>query len=240
MATLTVILCFSLVQASFTSFDLEACRSKLAERYRRINPAFSLKAPAVDVSLVRQSRNADGLTQNVLAVWESPLQVDYRHLFTANIHDAAAKRILVQGPAGIGKTMFTRKLAYDWATELASEEPTNGQVAVLKNFELLIAINLKDVANYQSLQDALNNANIFEDEDKFLTQGLLNYVTNKQEKVLFVFDGYDEYRCGCNSELYEIFTRGKLRNCCVLLTSRLSEADELRKFEDLLVKVSRA
>lgn len=210
---------------------MKACRSKLAEKYRRITPVPSSKVPAVKVSLVRETQTPAVLTENELT--------RYCDLFTPNMDGVVATRILVQGRAGIGKTTFTRKLAYDWATEIASEETADKQAPVLRNFELLIAVNLKDVSNFQSLQDVINHANIFADEDKSLTEGLLHYISNHQEKVLFVFDGYDEYRCRCDSEVYEIFRKEKFRNCCVLLTSRTSEADELRELEDLLVEVRR-
>lgn len=211
---------------------MKACRSKLAEKYRRITPVLSSKVPAVKLSLVRETKNPAVLTENELT--------RYWDLFTPNTDGVVPKRILVRGSPGIGKTTFIRKLAYDWATEIASEGTPDKQAAVLRNFELLITVNLKEVSNFQSLQDVINHANVFADEDKSLTEGLLHYITNNQEKVLFVFDGFDEYRCGRDSEVYEIFSKGKLRNCSVLLTSRISEADELRACEDLLVEVRRA
>ena len=54
----------------------------------------------------------------------------------------------------------------------------------------------------------------------------------------FVFDGYDEYRCGSNSEIYEIFRGKKLRNCCVLITTRISKADDLREFKDVHAEIT--
>ena len=36
-----------------------------------------------------------------------------------------------------------------------------------------------------------------------MSEGLIDYITNNQEKVLLIFDGYDEYRSGCDSEIYE-------------------------------------
>ena len=53
-----------------------------------------------------------------------------------------------------------------------------------------------------------------------------------------MFDGYDEYRCGSNSEIYEIFRGKKLRNCCVLITTRISKADELREFKDVHAEIT--
>ena len=71
-----------------------------------------------------------------------------------------------------------------------------------------------------------------------MKDGLLNYITKNQEKVLLLFDGYDEYHCGSNSEIYEIFRGNKLRNCCVLITTRISKADELREFKDVHAEIT--
>ncbi|KAJ7381157.1 hypothetical protein OS493_004756 [Desmophyllum pertusum] len=102
------------------------------------------------------------------------------------------------------------------------------QKNTLKKFELVLVINLKEVSKCRSLRDVISRCNIFTEEDTPLTEGLLSYIAKNQEKVLLVFDGYDEYRCGSNSEIYEIFRGKKLRNCCVLITTRISKADELR------------
>ena len=71
-----------------------------------------------------------------------------------------------------------------------------------------------------------------------MTEGLVDYISNNQEKVLLIFDGYDEYRCERNSEIYEIFSGNSLRSCCVLITTRISKADELREGEDLHAEIT--
>ncbi|CAH3175292.1 unnamed protein product [Porites lobata] len=71
-----------------------------------------------------------------------------------------------------------------------------------------------------------------------MTEGLVDYISNNQEKVLLIFDGYDEYRIGRNSEIYEIFSGNSLRSCCVLITTRISKADELRGGEDLHAEIT--
>ena len=71
-----------------------------------------------------------------------------------------------------------------------------------------------------------------------MTEGLVDYITNNQEKILLIFDGYDEYRCGLDSEIYDIFSGKSLRSCCVLITTRISKADELLGGEDLLAEIT--
>ena len=160
----------------------------------------------------------------------------YSELFTANKNGVIPKRILVQGQTGIGKSTFVKKLLVDWVE--VNKGTGDEQAAVLKNFELLVAVNLKEVSKRQSLKDVISFSNVFAKEDKCMTEGLVDYIANNQEKVLLIFDGYDEYRCGCNSEIYEIFNGKSLRNCRVLITTRISKADELRGGEDLQAEIT--
>ena len=161
----------------------------------------------------------------------------YTDVFTANKNGVAPKRILVQGQTGIGKSTFVKKLGVDWA-ELDDATTGDKQKDVLKIFELLVVVNLKEVPKCQSLKDVISCSSIFAGKDKHLTDGLLNYISNNEDKVLLVFDGYDEYRCGSNSEIYEIFRGNELRNCCVLITTRISKADELRAFKDMHAEIT--
>ena len=160
----------------------------------------------------------------------------YSDLFTANKNGAIPKRILVQGQTGIGKSTFVKKLLVDWVE--VNKKTSDEKAAVLKNFELVVAVNLKEVSKRQSLKDVISFSNVFAKEDKYMTEGLVDYIANNQEKVLLIFDGYDEYRCGCSSEIYEIFNGKSLRNCCVLITTRISKADELRGGEDLQAEIT--
>ena len=183
------------------------------------------------LSWVKQEQNAAGSSQTELN--------HYCDLFTANKSGTFPKRILVQGQTGIGKTTFVKKLALDWAELNLEDETTDDKEAVaLKKFELLVAVNLKEVSKHQSLKDVISCSNIFAEEDKSMTDGLLKYITDNQDKVLLVFDGYDEYRCGRDSDIFKIFKGDKLRDCCVLITSRISKADDLR--ESRVLKLLRA
>ena len=180
------------------------------------------------LSWVKEEQTPTGTTQSELK--------HYSDLFTANKNGVIPKRILVQGQTGIGKSTFVKKLLVDWVevNKAAGDE----QAAVLKNFELVVAVNLKEVSKCQSLKDVIRLSNVFAKEDKYMTEGLVDYISNNQEKVLLIFDGYDEYRCGLDSEIYEIFSGNSLRSCCVLITTRISKADELRGGEDLHAEIT--
>jgi len=122
--------------------------------------------------------------------------------------------------------------------EYINEDMRENQKDALKKFELVLVVNLKEVSKCQSFQDVISQSSIFTEEETALTEGMLRYITKNQDKVLLVFDGYDEYRCGSNSEIYEIFKGKKLRNCCALITTRISKADELRTFKDMHAEIT--
>ena len=177
---------------------------------------------------MKEEQTPTGTTQSELK--------HYSDLFTANKNGVIPKRILVQGQTGIGKSTFVKKLLVDWVE--VNKGAGDEQAAVLKNFELVVAVNLKEVSKCQSLKDVIRLSNVFAKEDKCMTEGLVDYITNNQEKVLLIFDGYDEYRSGLDSEIYEIFSGKSLRSCCVLITTRISKADELRGGEDLQAEIT--
>ena len=230
---------FSLSDASSVKpFDVKSCRSKLEEHYQKtatVPTSVWSKKSVVDIhqiytrlSWVKEEQTPTGTTQSGLK--------HYSDLFTANKNSVIPKRILVQGQTGIGKSTFVKKLLVDWVEvdKAAGDE----QAAVLKNFELVVAVNLKEVSKCQSLKDVIRLSNVFAKEDKCMTENLVDYISNNQEKVLLIFDGYDEYRGGCDSEIYEIFSGNSLRSCCVLITTRISKADELRGSEDLHAEIT--
>ena len=219
-------------------FDLKSCRSKLEDHYQKtaaVPTSVWCKKSVVDIhqiytrlSWVKEEQTPAGTTQSELK--------HYSDLFTADKNGAIPKRILVQGQTGIGKSTFVKKLLVDWVE--VNKKTGDEKAAVLKNFELVVAVNLKEVSKRQSLKDVISFSNVFAKEDKYMTEGLVDYIANNQEKVLLIFDGYDEYRCGCNSEIYEIFNGKSLRNCRVLITTRISKADELRGGEDLQAEIT--
>ena len=219
-------------------FDLKYCRSKLEDHYQKtatVPTSVWCKKSVVDIhqiytrlSWVKEKQTPAGTTQSELK--------HYSDLLTADKNGAIPKRILVQGQTGIGKSTFVKKLLVDWVA--VNKKTGDEKAAVLKNFELVVAVNLKEVSKRQSLKDVISFSNVFAKEDKYMTEGLVDYIANNQEKVLLIFDGYDEYRCGCNSEIYEIFNGKSLRNCRVLITTRISKADELRGGEDLQAEIT--
>ena len=172
-----------------------------------------------------------------------------QEIFFRTVDDESdIKRILLTGKAGIGKSLFCRKLLRDWANdELFKPGPRNRQFpdfafAFLLTFRQLSLLGEQNV----SLQDILNCCTLLNDQCR-IDDLLLQYLVNHPEKVLIIIDGFDEYSLqdyivGNTHERYPNSCQEKmpvaalcaklikgqiLGQSTVLVTSRPDESDKL-------------
>ena len=232
------------------SFDVKTCQRKLMERYRKTakvpttvwSSVFQVDLEQIytRLSWVKEEQTTAGSSQKKLS--------HYTELFTEKTKSRTVpKRILVQGDTGIGKTTFVKKLLVDWSNleEAKMDEERKG---ALRKFELVVSINLKEVSKCQTLREIISCSRLFPEDEEQSVDDLLSYIRNNQEKVLVVFDGYDEYRTGSeaeetygsrsNSPIYDIFHGNILRDCTVLVTTRSSRADEIRAPADVHAEIT--
>ncbi|XP_068686900.1 NLR family CARD domain-containing protein 4-like isoform X1 [Montipora foliosa] len=221
------------------SFSEDICRAKLQEHYKRtskVQTSSWSRLSLVDIDQV-YTRLSVIQRQTTLAGSKQSEMTHYSDLFSPIGKGNNPKRILVQGETGIGKSTFAKRLAMDWAL-LGNTQTEDKRAAVLGRFKLVVFVNLKEVSKCQNLKDVIYNSRLFAREDKWLVEGLLNYITNHQNEVLLLLDGYDEYHGGQESQIVDIFSGKELRDCCVLITSRMYKADELQEFQDLLAEIT--
>ncbi|XP_078366795.1 uncharacterized protein LOC144650892 isoform X2 [Oculina patagonica] len=119
---------------------------------------------------------------------------------------------------------------------------------VLRKFEIVLSINLKDVSKCKTLREVVSHSRLLPRDEESSIDDLLCHIQKHQEKVLVVFDGYDEYRTGSEAEeeygsrssspIYEIFQGNFLRDCTVLVTTRSSRADEIRGPADIQAEIT--
>ena len=174
-----------------------------------------------------------------------------QEIFFRTVDDESdIKSILLTGKAGIGKSLFCRKLLRDWANdELFKPGPRNRQFpdfafAFLLTFRQLSLLGEQNV----SLQDILNCCTLLNDQCR-IDDLLLQYLVNHPEKVLIIIDGFDEYSLqdyivGNTHERYPNSCQEKmpvaalcaklikgqiLGQSTVLVTSRPDESDKLCK-----------
>ena len=93
------------------------------------------------------------------------------------------------------------------------------------------------MCNIQDFGSVLKAANLLAADDVISVDGLHKYVRENQERVLIVLDGYDEYSAGESSDIHKIWKGSLLRDCCVLMTTRPTQDDEVRKSSDVQCKI---
>ena len=163
------------------------------------------------LSWVRDDRKPTGVTQKELE--------DYTDMFKEDEYDRKPTRMLVYGRPGIGKSTFCKKAAYDWSKALKE---------ILMNFCVLILIKLRDVCDVGNIRDVLRASKLLASDGPISVDSLYDYITNNQDKVLLILDGYDEYSCAKeHSPILEIWKGEQLRDCHVIVTTRQLKCDEL-------------
>ena len=230
-------------------FDVETCRSKLARHYKKTAKIpTSVWASVGQVELDKLYTRLSWVKKEQTPTGPSEEELGhYTDLFTAENNGNIPKRVLVQGETGIGKSTFVKKLAVDWA-ELDDAEMTQKQKDALRKFKLVLVVTLKDVSSCQTLEEIIRRSHLFPEDEETSTDDVLSYIRDNQEKVLLVFDGYDEYRteteaetqfnCRSDSPICKIFQGNILRDCTVLVTARISQAGELQKDADKHAEVT--
>ena len=131
---------------------------------------------------------------------------------------------------GIGKTVFTKKAAFDWSQQRYQE--------TIGAFELVLLIRLRDVCNLHDVPSIFKASQLLANDGKISVDDLYDYVLNHQEKVLLILDGYDEYSAGKQSPVDEIWKRNQLSDCCVIVTSRQMTTDKLREPSDAQFEIN--
>ena len=161
-----------------------------------------------------------------------------------DIVDDEHKNILIVGRPGIGKTLFCTKFMRDWASDRLFDEAKNSElrfdVAFLVKFRRLNScaeLNLRQLLNKSEFSTHMNDV-------------VWNYIRENPSKVLFIFDGIDEFSArkelqGDHSSyedtvdermpLHALYTKiasGKLLNgATVLTTTRPTAVSSIRDLE---------
>ena len=118
--------------------------------------------------------------------------------------------INVSGVAGIGKTMWSKKLCHDWLQ----------QVPPLDHFKFVFRIVLSKVNSDIPIEQViLEQTKAF--KDKYTTQDIAKLLDLYGKDTLLLIDGYDEFKREKNEDIQKLLTNeSKYSNLTILLTSR--------------------
>ena len=139
------------------------------------------------------------------------------------------KFILIEGAPGMGKTTLCKEIAYQWAKQ-----------CLLKDTKLLFLFYLRDpaISNIISLKDFIHYFYTFDQVATELSERCAGIINDRDgEELTILFDGFDEFDSSNNSLISNILDRKVLPQCRIVVTSRLTASDRLRRMADVRVQV---
>ncbi|XP_063612194.1 uncharacterized protein LOC134785729 [Penaeus indicus] len=127
--------------------------------------------------------------------------------------------LLIEGPAGVGKTTLTRKMISDWASGTSSME-------TLTDYDFVYLSRCRDEIN--SLGHLLGS---LMPKSKIKVQGehgLIECI--QQNRLMFIVDGLDELHPSTDRVLREIMGMGRTDDITVLCTTRPNKVPDFNKY----------
>ena len=133
--------------------------------------------------------------------------------------------ILIEGVAGIGKSLLLQEIAYRWAIG-----------KLLRKFKLVLLIQLRNQAIQQAscVSDILQSickGDIVAAEESTACEKYLELPDDNGKDIVFLLDGYDEFpeHLRKNSLIASILKRQILPNCGLVVSSRPHASVRLRQ-----------
>ena len=122
--------------------------------------------------------------------------------------------ILIEGAPGLGKTILTKQIAYEWANK-----------KVLINTQLVFLIPLRDpkVQEFSSVSDLVKHFCNWDNEDNIIS--CTKYIEKTEGKdIVLIFDGFDELPLELQKDGFfaEVIQHKFKKLCCssIIITSR--------------------
>ncbi|KAM7430926.1 NACHT [Porites harrisoni] len=104
------------------------------------------------------------------------------------IFDREEQKILVVGRPGIGKTMFSTKILRDWASDNLLNETQKSQI----DFKVAFLVKLR-MFNFTDKELTLRELLDHSEYSTTLSEETWSYIRENPQRVLIIFDGFDEY-----------------------------------------------
>ena len=136
---------------------------------------------------------------------------------------------MVRGEPTSGKTTFFKKICFDWALAYGTNQDTQSTegLDLLKPYTLLIPVILKLVEPgakwMETVQDQIGLS------DKHL-QTLEHLLETQPEKILFIFDGFDEYNEETSKEVTKIMMGKMFKKAYCVITSRPEAVSRIKQW----------
>ncbi|KAK6488672.1 NACHT protein [Huso huso] len=106
--------------------------------------------------------------------------IDVKDLFVANEKEPEPTTLVLQGPAGIGKTFTVQKIMTDWASNKLFQD----------RFDYVFHLNCREL---NTMTDYFSLVDLILDSAEYL-QPAIEEILSCPERLLFIIDGFDELK----------------------------------------------
>ena len=152
-------------------------------------------------------------------------------IFTPHEYCEEPLIVLIEGEPGMGKTTYSQKLAFDWASKQCREwDESFPRIDVLL---LLRCRGIKSTTIWLAIEEQILPDGI-KPEDKEM---FFQFLEENPSKVLLVLDGLDEADPQRLEMFLKLIQRKQLPGCYVVLTSRHEVGKKARPYTDTLLEI---
>ncbi|XP_072181977.1 NACHT, LRR and PYD domains-containing protein 3-like [Diadema setosum] len=203
--------------SSLTKEQLQECKEELKAYYR-----VSRRTVTLNPLNFMECVDLDDIYTNLTIVDRSNMcktPITYDDLLIDIEHGNLSKRVLIEGEGGVGKSTLCAKIAWDWC-----------QGRILQEVDMVLLILLRDVTDGNSIGSTMKGY-LF-DSNRATTEAIDNFILTNPSKVLFLFDGFDEFKGklgeGNSNEVIRILELQRHKSCKVIVTTRPWRTNEIR------------
>ena len=138
--------------------------------------------------------------------------------------------MLIEGKPGIGKTTYSQKLVYDWASKQCREWDDS-----FPRIDVLLFLRCHRIKS--TLWNAIEEQILPEEIEPKEKDMFLQFLKENPSKVLLVLDGLDEADPQTLEMCLKLIQRKQLPGCYIVLTSRHEAGSKVRPYTDTLLEI---
>ena len=138
-----------------------------------------------------------------------------------------ARRVLLIGRPGCGKSMLLNKITLDWTDTILSQEKsgnTSEEISFTSKFDFLIYIDLSKSGPSDTITDYLK---LETNNEEFL-----NYLKEESSKCLFILDSWDEFSRKEKGQIEKLAKGDLFQESAMIIASKFMEKNLLPDYKD--------